>query len=293
MNFAETRGQILYNAILISILILYGLFGAYVFRTLETQNVASLENSQPEISREELLKELWNQNNLVFDDWSAKVTGKLDSYEKRLSLDTSSPAEWSLADSWLFACTVFTTIGYGNIVPVSKFGRIFCILYGLVGIPLFSVVASNLASFIRDVLQLLHRANQRRKRRLDVAKQKKDEGYRDKRTETEAFHLTLPQILALNAAYLAIGAVLFSSWEEWSLFESFYYCFVTLTTTGLGDYVPQKMHHTVAFGGYILVGLVLVTMLFTTMEEKIAQWFNNIKQMVGLVEHHNDPKKEL
>ena len=53
------------------------------------------------------------------------------------------------------------------------------------------------------------------------------------------------------------------------------------------------MHHTVAFGGYILVGLVLVTMLFTVMEEKIAQWFNNIKQMVGLVEDHNDTKKEL
>ena len=53
------------------------------------------------------------------------------------------------------------------------------------------------------------------------------------------------------------------------------------------------MHHTIVFGGYILVGLVLVTMLFTTMEEKIAQWFNNIKQMVGLVEQHNDAKKEL
>ena len=111
MNFAEIRAQILYNAILISILILYGLFGTYIFRTLETQNVASLENSQPEISRGELLKELWNPNNLGFDDWSAKATGKLDSYKKRLPLDTSSLAEWSLADSWLFACTVFTTIG--------------------------------------------------------------------------------------------------------------------------------------------------------------------------------------
>ena len=73
-------------------------------------------------------------------------------------------------------------------------------------------------------------------------------------------------------------------------FRSFTFYILSL---GLGDYVPQKMHHTVAFGGYILVGLVLVTMLFTTMEEKIAQWFNSIKQMVGLVEHHNDTKKEL
>ena len=53
-----------------------------------------------------------------------------------------------------------------------------------------------------------------------MGKQKKDEDYRDQRTEEE-FHMTLPQTLALNAAYLAIGAVLFSSWEEWSLFESF------------------------------------------------------------------------
>ena len=39
-------------------------------------------------------------------------------------------------------------LGYGNIAPVSTMGRIFCILYGLVGIPLFSVVASSLASLI-------------------------------------------------------------------------------------------------------------------------------------------------
>ena len=53
------------------------------------------------------------------------------------------------------------------------------------------------------------------------------------------------------------------------------------------------MHHTVVFGGYILFSLVLVTMLFTAMEKKIAQWFNNIKQMVGFVEDHNEAEKEL
>ena len=73
-----------------------------------------------------------------------------------------------------------------------------------------------------------------------MAKQKKDEDYGDQRTETEAFQLTVPQTLALNAAYLAIGAVLFSSWEEWSLFESFYYCFVTLTTIGKYAILCQK-----------------------------------------------------
>lgn len=54
---------------------------------------------------------------------------------------------------------------------------------------------------------------------------------------------------------------------------------------GLGDYVPQNMHHTVFFGGFIIVGLVLVIMLFSAIEEKIEQRLDKIKQMVGLVEN--------
>ena len=57
--------------------------------------------------------------------------------------------------------------------------------------------------------------------------------------------------------------------------------------------MPQNMHHTVLFAGYILMGLVLVTMLFSAMEEMIAQQFEKIKQMVGLVEQQEEEKKEL
>lgn len=52
------------------------------------------------------------------------------------------------------------------------------------------------------------------------------------------------------------------------------------------------MHHTVLFGGYILLGLVLATMLFSAMEEEIAQRFDKIKQMVGVVEQREGEKKE-
>jgi hypothetical protein len=40
--------------------------------------------------------------------------------------------------------------------------------------------------------------------------------------------------------YLAAGAGLFMFWEEdWSFFEGFYFCFVTMTTIGFGDLVPS------------------------------------------------------
>jgi len=52
------------------------------------------------------------------------------------------------------------------------------------------------------------------------------------------------------------------------------------------------MHHTVFFGGYIIVGLVLVIMLFSTIEEEITQRLDKIKQMVGLVENGHKDKKD-
>jgi len=134
----------------------------------------------------------------------------------------------------------------------------------------------------------------RRKRQHEAAKEKKDEDSSQFQTinDNQEFHLTLKNVFSMVTTYLAAGAVLFSLWEEWSLFESFYYCFVTLTTIGLGDYVPRNMHHTVFFGGYIIVGLVLVIMLFSAIEEEITKRLDKIKQMVGLVENGHKDKKD-
>lgn len=113
-NLTEIRAHLTYNAVLVGILIFYGLLGACVFRRLEAINSASFTNDrQLEDSKEKLLKELWNQNSLEFDQWSTHARNNLDLYEKNFvfELSTRNTAEWSLADSWLFACTIFTTIG--------------------------------------------------------------------------------------------------------------------------------------------------------------------------------------
>lgn len=45
----------------------------------------------------------------------------------------------------------------------------------------------------------------------------------------------------LSSIIITTGAAVFSRYEGWTYFDSFYYCFVTLTTIGFGDYVALQV----------------------------------------------------
>ena len=47
-------------------------------------------------------------------------------------------------------------------------------------------------------------------------------------------------VFTILLVYIAFGAVLFAIMEDWSYVDAFYFCFITLTTVGFGDLVPEK-----------------------------------------------------
>lgn len=49
------------------------------------------------------------------------------------NLETIFRPKWNFHSSLFFTTTLLTSIGYGNIVPISPSGRIFCICYAFLG----------------------------------------------------------------------------------------------------------------------------------------------------------------
>ncbi|XP_030260465.1 potassium channel subfamily K member 3a isoform X2 [Sparus aurata] len=141
--------------------------------------------------------------------------------------------------------------GYGHAAPSTDGGKVFCMIYALLGIPLtlvmFQSVGERINTFVR---YLLHRL-------------KKCLGMR--RTEVSMVNMVIIGFISCMST-LCVGALAFSHFEGWSFFQAFYYCFITLTTIGFGDYVALQSEHAlqtkpeyVAFSFiYILTGLAVI-----------------------------------
>ncbi|XP_040352809.1 potassium channel subfamily K member 3 [Herpailurus yagouaroundi] len=141
--------------------------------------------------------------------------------------------------------------GYGHAAPSTDGGKVFCMFYALLGIPLTLVMFQSLGERINTFVKyLLHRA----KRGLGM-----------RRADVSMANMVLIGFFSCIST-LCIGAAAFSYYEHWTFFQAYYYCFITLTTIGFGDYVAlqkdqalQTQPQYVAFSFvYILTGLTVI-----------------------------------
>lgn len=123
--------------------------------------------------------------------------------------------------------------------------------YALLGIPLTLVTFQSLGERLNALV-----------RRLLLAA-KRCLGLRRPRVSPE--NMAVAGLLVC-AGTLALGAAAFAHFEGWTFFHAYYYCFITLTTIGFGDYVAlqkdqalQTQPQYVAFSFvYILTGLTVI-----------------------------------
>lgn len=66
-------------------------------------------------------------------------------------------------------------------------------------------------------------------------------------------------VTTLSCLTIACGAAAFSAYEEWSYFDSVYFCFITLTTIGFGDMVAlQKDNELDENPEYVIFALIFI-----------------------------------
>lgn len=89
----------------------------------------------------------------------------------------------------------------------------------------------------------------------------------------DEFNLPITVALFILISYIFIGAVVYCMWEEWHFFASFYFVFISMSTIGFGDIVPQKplcMFVTIV---YLVFGLALMSMCINVVQEKLTDTF--------------------
>ena len=100
--------------------------------------------------------------------------------------------------------------------------------------------------------------------------------------------------LLIMALYIFGGAVLFSLWEEeWSYLIGAYFCFITLSTIGFGDYVFgmgsdfAADEKTIICALYLVMGLSIIAMCFNLMQEEVRAKFSWLGKKLGMLDEEH------
>ncbi|KAF7654727.1 hypothetical protein LDENG_00065770 [Lucifuga dentata] len=204
--------------LLTSAIIFYLSIGAAIFQVLEEPNW-KLAAKKYSTQKDKILEDY---PCLTKDDLDRILEAVSDAAGQGITITGSKTFNnWNWPNAVIFAATVITTIGYGNIAPKTSAGRVFCIFYGLFGVPLCLTWISELGKFFGG--RAKHMGQYLTKKGFSLRKAQ--------------FTCTAIFLLWGVLVHLVLPPLVFMSQEGWTYIEGLYFSFVTLTTIGFGDLV--------------------------------------------------------
>lgn len=275
------------NVGIVCLVVGYTIAGAFLFTHIEGRNNLDIVGDVIRLRNvtAATLWELTSKEN-VFSEriWKAKVKAILENYQKKMVTAIKNGYDgaeenkrWSFAGAFLYSLTVITTIGYGNICPKTKWGKVVTIVYAIIGLPLFLLYLSNIGDILAKSFKWTYARCclcKCRRRPIEIASRgslqngvdirrnhwqmvdmhgkeidsisvdkevsiENDESKEDDESyDPQRVTVPLTLCIAIMVGYIWGGAILFSEWEDWNMLDGSYFCFVSLSTIGFGDIVP-------------------------------------------------------
>nr|XP_033813145.1 potassium channel subfamily K member 6 [Geotrypetes seraphini]XP_033813146.1 potassium channel subfamily K member 6 [Geotrypetes seraphini] len=267
--------------VLISIFVIsylcYLMLGALVVSTIEKPYEESLRSKLQKLKADFL-----RENKCVKEgELEGFLKEVLDANKYGVSVlrEAANDTNWDFATSFFFASTLVTTVGYGYTTPLSDSGKAFCIFFAMIGVPFTMLVLTVTAHRLMSIFIY---------KPIDYFQIKRG---CNRRCVTKVHFLIL--LLVMLAAFFLIPAAIFSTIEEsWTYLDAFYFCFISLCTIGLGDYVPGEQYnqnlrplYKICVTFYLLIGLVNMVLILQTFHK--AADLHGLTDLV-LMPHHED-----
>ena len=293
------------------LIVVYALVGAASFIKIET-NANYTNNNHIEMVvdlRKNCSQHLWLQsekyNVLNASAWRIEVDVILKNYQDnlvkaiKLGYDGRTPTQvWNFPAALLFCLSVFSMIGYGNMLPRTQWGKASTVIYATFGIPLYILYFMNigkvLAKTFRWLYTWIHECS---------ADPDSDAVYVDGQGYAKKKKIIVPSTACLwvMSFYILIGTLMFAHWENWDYLDSVYFCVTSLCKIGMGDFVPgtnttnqsllgfkfensdqQNQAKLVINFVYMLLGMGLVAMCYNLMREDVRVKINEMKEDMSL-----------
>ena len=172
--------------------------------------------------------------------------------------------------------------------PRTTPGKIFLIFYGFAGCAgaflFFNLFLERIITFLAFILRAIHEREMKRKGLLDgpAGRRGSQSSDDDNLDSWKPSVYGVMVILILGASVIACCAsAMYQPVENWTYFESIYFCFVAFATIGFGDYVVSQQSeydlvHLYRFGNFcfLVVGCCCIYSLFNVTSIVIKQLLN-------------------